>query len=154
MQIPGYRIQQVIGTGSVATVYLAKGERHGEPVALKLLPHHHDGDVDNTHIPAQSQDVQRFLREIKLIRTLVHPNVVRVLDAGSTVDGLYIVMEHVTGGGLGERDWRAVPGKFADSSSDVARSSTTTRVARQPRGRTATARTNDGQRTARSALPI
>jgi serine/threonine protein kinase len=82
-----YRIQEVIGRGGMATVALAEDVQLGRPVAVKLL-------ADN--LAADDGVRARFLREARLAGKLMHPNVVRVYDAGEDVRP-YFVMEHVEG---------------------------------------------------------
>ena len=91
MDIPGYRIQRQIGSGGSARVYLAMQHAFGRPVAVKVLS------------PQASRDEQqrtRFLAEAILARSLDHPNIVRVLDAGETAEVAYLVMEYIRGGDL------------------------------------------------------
>jgi serine/threonine protein kinase len=82
-----YRIQRVIGLGGMATVALADDVQLGRPVAVKLL-------ADN--LAADEGVRARFLREARLAGKLMHPNVVRVYDAGEDVRP-YFVMEYVEG---------------------------------------------------------
>lgn len=89
MDIPGYRIQRQIGSGGSARVYLALQHAFGSPVAIKVLT----GDASET-------ERKRFLAAGTVARTLDHPSIVRVLDAGETEDVAYLVMEYVRGGDL------------------------------------------------------
>jgi serine/threonine protein kinase len=82
-----YRIQRVIGRGGMATVALADDVQLGRPVAVKIL-------ADN--LAADEGVRARFLREARLAGKLMHPNVVRVYDAGEDVRP-YFVMEYVEG---------------------------------------------------------
>ncbi len=84
-----YRVTDVLGEGGMGTVYLATQE---EPVrrdvALKVIKL----GMDTRHV------VRRFEAERQAIAQMEHPNVARVLDAGSTSDGRpYFVMELVRG---------------------------------------------------------
>ena len=84
-----YRLEEPLGHGGMATVYLARDEELDRPVAVKLLAGSLAGDIALR---------ERFLREARLAARLSHPNVVGVYDAGETDDGRpYIVMEHVDG---------------------------------------------------------
>lgn len=85
-----YRVLHRIGRGGTGTVYL--GERadaeFGQRVALKLLR-----DAAGSRLL-----VRRFLRERHILARLDHPNIARLLDAGSTGDGRpYLAMEYVEG---------------------------------------------------------
>ena len=84
-----YRLEQPLGHGGMATVYLARDEQLDRAVAVKLL-------AENLADDATFR--KRFLREARLAARLSHPNVVNIYDAGETEDGRpYIVMEHVEG---------------------------------------------------------
>jgi serine/threonine protein kinase len=84
-----YRLEQPLGHGGMATVYLARDEQLDRAVAVKLLAEKLADDATFR---------KRFLREARLAARLSHPNVVSVYDAGETEDGRpYIVMEHVEG---------------------------------------------------------
>ena len=84
-----YRLEQPLGHGGMATVYLAYDEELHRQVAIKLLAEHLAGDADFR---------KRFLREARLAARLSHPNVVSVYDAGEAGDGRpFIVMEYVPG---------------------------------------------------------
>ena len=89
-RIGPYRIVREIGRGGMGTVYLAERDDHEyrKQVAIKLIR----GDVDSAVILA------RFRRERQILAELDHPNIARLLDGGTTADGIsYFVMEHVEG---------------------------------------------------------
>ena len=84
--IDGYRLIDVIGSGGMGTVYLAEqsGESFSHKVALKLIKRGMDTEAV----------LKRFLMERQILANLEHPNIARMLDGGSTPDGLpYFVME-------------------------------------------------------------
>jgi eukaryotic-like serine/threonine-protein kinase len=85
-----YRLIRVIGHGGMATVFEAE-RVHGtyeQRVAVKLLR----SGVDGAEI------ARRFQVEAQILSRLVHPNIARLLDAGTTNDGQpYLVMELVDG---------------------------------------------------------
>ncbi len=87
--IDDYRVAERLGRGGMGTVYLA--EREGEfsqKVALKVIRRGMDTD----------EIVGRFQMERQILAHLEHPNIARLLDGGSTRDGLpYFVMEHIDG---------------------------------------------------------
>src|SRR5580765_5039774 len=71
--VGGYRIESLIGSGGMGTVYLAEQETTGAKCALKVLD------------AARAQDVNfrtRFLRESRLVRALSHPAIGRINDQG------------------------------------------------------------------------
>ncbi len=65
-----YAIQEELGAGGIATVYLAHDLKHDRPVAVKVLRPE----------PAVSN---RLLRGITIAANLSHPNILPVLDSGS-----------------------------------------------------------------------
>jgi serine/threonine protein kinase/tetratricopeptide (TPR) repeat protein len=89
-RIGAYRIVREIGRGGMGTVFLA-ARADGEfekDVAIKVLKRGTDTD----------EIVRRFRSERQILAKLEHPNIARMLDAGSTEDGLpYFVMEFVDG---------------------------------------------------------
>ena len=79
-----YRIEEEIGRGGMASVYLAEDLRHGRKVAIKvLLP-----------APGRSYEPQRFLREIRIAARLSHPQILPVHDSGECDGLLYFVMPY------------------------------------------------------------
>ena len=89
-EIDGYTILETIGTGGMGTVYVAerRGEEFTQKVALKVIKRGMD-----THAV-----LKRFLTERRILADLDHPNIARMLDGGSTEDGVpYFVMEYVKG---------------------------------------------------------
>src|SRR5689334_21356803 len=89
-RIGAYRIVREIGRGGMGAVFLAAradGEFEKE-VAIKILKRGTDTD----------EIVRRFRSERQILAKLEHPNIARLLDAGSTNDGLpYFVMEFMDG---------------------------------------------------------
>ena len=87
-RLGGYRIDERIAQGSMASVYLAQHEVSGRNVALKVL---------DAHLTREAELRARFEREFEAARRLDHPNVVRVLDAGQDHQRLFIALEFVEG---------------------------------------------------------
>ena len=82
-----YRVERELGTGGMATVYLAHDLKHDRDVAIKVL--HPDLGA--------ALGSERFLSEIRTTARLQHPHILPLLDSGE-VDGLlYYVMPLVTG---------------------------------------------------------
>ncbi len=80
-----YRIEEEIGRGGMATVYLAEDLKHSRKVAIKVL------------VPAggaHSYEPQRFLREIRIAARLSHPQILPVHDSGEFDGMLYFVMPY------------------------------------------------------------
>jgi serine/threonine-protein kinase len=88
-----YAIDREIGSGGMATVYLARDLRHERQVAVKVLR----PDLAVTLGP------ERFHREIKIAARLQHPHILPLLDSGEADDFLYYVMPYVEGQSLRER---------------------------------------------------
>jgi tetratricopeptide (TPR) repeat protein len=82
-----YRIVRQLGHGGMGTVFLATRdtEEFQQRVAIKLV---RGGEAL----------VQRFRKERQILAALEHPNIARLIDGGTTADGLpYLVMEYVEG---------------------------------------------------------
>jgi len=88
-----YRLERELGQGGMATVYLAYDVANDRHVALKVL---------NPELAA-SLGADRFLREIEVGRTLLHPNIVGVLDSGSADGKLFYTMPFVEGASLRDK---------------------------------------------------
>lgn len=82
-----YEIERQIGQGAFATVYLARDTRHERSVALKVL------NAD----PSSETGELRFIREIRLLAGLQHPNILPLHDSGHVEALLYYVMPYVGG---------------------------------------------------------
>ncbi len=83
-----FQILSVIGRGGIGTVYRGRHVETGTLAAVKLLG------------PAPAADgnaARRLAREYEVLRTMDHPNVVRVYDAGVTDGYSYLAMELVEG---------------------------------------------------------
>jgi serine/threonine protein kinase/dipeptidyl aminopeptidase/acylaminoacyl peptidase len=85
-----YRIESILGHGGMGAVYRAArddGEFH-QVVAIKLV-----------RAAAESPEtMQRFRQERQILARLSHPNIARLLDGGSTDQGVpYLVMEFIAG---------------------------------------------------------
>lgn len=84
-----YDIGEVIGVGTVGTIYSAVNRDNGEQVAIKKL---HPGVCQDPLIRA------RFKRETVIMERLRHPNIVRSYGGGDDNGQLFYVMELVDGG--------------------------------------------------------
>jgi serine/threonine protein kinase len=88
-----YELLEPLGAGGMGVVYLARHRRLDKRVALKLLPAAARGSDDL---------IARFLREMKAIGDLDHPNLVEALDAGESDGTVYLAMKLVVGVTLGD----------------------------------------------------
>src|SRR5262245_151199 len=89
-RIGPYRVTRLIGRGGMGAVYEAErdDEQFRQTVAIKLIKRGMDTDFARG----------RFLRERRILASLDHPNIARLLGGGATPDGLpYFVMEFVAG---------------------------------------------------------
>ncbi|MGB1699200.1 MAG: protein kinase domain-containing protein, partial [Nannocystaceae bacterium] len=87
-----YRLDEVIGTGAMGRVYRATQTNLNKSFAVKVLHSHLTND-------AASRD--RFANEAHNVASLNHPNVVSVIDYGTTPDEMtYLAMEFVEGKSL------------------------------------------------------
>lgn len=90
LRLGAYRIVREIGRGGMGSVYLAvrADDEFHKQVAIKLIKRGMDTDFI----------VRRFRNERQILASLDHPNIARLLDGGTTEDGLpYFVMEYVEG---------------------------------------------------------
>jgi eukaryotic-like serine/threonine-protein kinase len=88
-RIGPYKLVKELGRGGMATVYLGRRDdgQFSKDVAVKLI-----GAVRSP------DSLRRFEEERRILATLEHPNIARLLDGGVTDDGLqYIIMEYVEG---------------------------------------------------------
>jgi serine/threonine-protein kinase len=88
-----YRTGRELGRGGMARVYLARDEKLGRDVAIKVLRPELSASLGH----------DRFLREIEIAARLRHPNIVPVHDSGEVGGALYFVMPFEEGPSLRER---------------------------------------------------
>lgn len=88
-----YRVEREIGSGGMATVYLARDPKHDRSVAIKVLRPE----------LAATLGAERFLREIEIASSLTHPHILPLFDSGEADGLLYYVMPYVEGESLRER---------------------------------------------------
>jgi tetratricopeptide (TPR) repeat protein len=86
-----YRLGRRIGAGAMGAVFLAEDETLGRQVAIKLIGSDLTGSGDRG---------ERFLREVRAVAKLRHPNIVSVHAAGEHSGFRYMAMEHVPGASL------------------------------------------------------
>jgi serine/threonine protein kinase len=91
--IPGFRIDGVIGHGGMGSVYLARQLSLDRPVALKVMSKTWASDA---------VFVARFIREAYAAAQLNHTNVVQIYDIGETQGLRYFSMEYVVGSSLAD----------------------------------------------------
>jgi serine/threonine-protein kinase len=89
-QIGAYKIEREIGRGGMGAVYLARraDQEFDKKVAIKLIKRGFDTE----------EIISRFRHERQILAALEHPNITRLIDGGSTDDGLpFLVMDYVEG---------------------------------------------------------
>ena len=88
-----YAIVRPIGAGGMATVYLANALQFDRQVAIKVMR------------PDLSQTVgaERFAREVRLVATLEHPNIVGTFDSGEADGHFWFAMPFIDGESLRQR---------------------------------------------------
>ena len=89
-----FQIIRILGRGGMGTVYLARDERLGRQVALKVLNPEEIGKDERHH---------RFLREARTAASIRHPNVATIYEVEDSPDRNYIVMEYCEGETLAQR---------------------------------------------------
>jgi serine/threonine protein kinase len=93
-QIPGLRVDRLIGEGGFGQVWSARRLADEQRVAVKIL---------HLELVRSIDALTRFQRELDAIQRLHHSNVVRALDHGTLGDGRpYLVLELITGPSLRE----------------------------------------------------
>jgi serine/threonine protein kinase len=88
-----YELLEPLGAGGMGEVYRARHVRLDKVVALKLLP---------ANSLQRKERLTRFLREMKALGSLDHPNLVEAYDAGESGDVVYLAMKLVEGADLGK----------------------------------------------------
>jgi len=88
-----YRIERELGSGGMATVYLAQDLKHEREVAVKVLRPE----------LAAALGSERFHQEIKIAANLHHPHILPLYDSGDADGFLYYVMPFVGGQSLRDK---------------------------------------------------
>lgn len=93
-RIGPWELVRELGRGGMGTVFLAvrADNEFQKRVAIKLIR----GDMETEFL------IRRFRKERQILARLEHPNIARLIDGGTTIDGLpYFVMEYVEGESMG-----------------------------------------------------
>jgi len=91
-----YWVEALLGRGGMGAVYLVRQESLGVLRALKVM-------LRSSDEQAYPGERERFIREAKLVASLKHPSVVRVIEAEWEGNLRWFSMEYVEGESLGER---------------------------------------------------
>lgn len=90
MEVVGgrYEVFRMLGQGGIGIVYLVHDRQRKEEVALKVL---------RPEFAKHELAMQRFVREVKAVKQIDHPGIVKVFDTGKLGDTLFYTMEYVEG---------------------------------------------------------
>ncbi len=84
-----YMLVRRLGEGAMGTVYVAHHHTLDQPIAIKLL---------HPWLAAEPKHRERFMREARAASRIEHPNVVEIIEVGTTPEGgVYLVMELLQG---------------------------------------------------------
>ncbi|XP_031437413.1 MAP/microtubule affinity-regulating kinase 3 isoform X3 [Clupea harengus] len=86
--VGNYRLLKTIGKGNFAKVKLARHILTGREVAIKI--------IDKTQLNPTS--LQKLFREVRIMKILNHPNIVKLFEVIETEKTLYLIMEYASGG--------------------------------------------------------
>ncbi|KAI8565795.1 hypothetical protein RHMOL_Rhmol03G0289400 [Rhododendron molle] len=89
-----YQIGRTIGEGTFAKVKLAVNTENRQYVAIKII---------DKHMVVENNLTNQVKSEIRTMKLLRHPNIVRIHEVIGTKTKIHIVMEYVSGGQLSER---------------------------------------------------
>ncbi|KAL2338604.1 hypothetical protein Fmac_013050 [Flemingia macrophylla] len=89
-----YQLGRTIGEGTFSKVKLGVNSKNGQKVAIKVL---------DKHMILEKNLKNQVKREIRTMKLLHHPNIVRIHEVIGTKTKIYIVMEYVSGGQLLDR---------------------------------------------------
>ncbi len=93
-ELGDYRIVERVGKGGMGEVYVAEDPRLERRVALKILP---------PDVATDAERLARFQREIKILASISHPNIVTVHSVDEVDDIHFFTMELVAGESLSAR---------------------------------------------------
>ncbi len=85
---PDYKIKRELGRGGMGVVYLAENKLMGRDEVLKVM---------GRHIMDRPGVLDRFLREIRAVARLRHPNIVTAYHATRLGESIVFAMEYVPG---------------------------------------------------------
>jgi serine/threonine protein kinase len=88
-----YSIERILAQGNSGMVFRATDTKDDRTVALKVL---------RTEFSANEEEMQRFVRAMKTMLPVRHPNLVAIYGAGKTGPYCWISMEHIEGQSMAE----------------------------------------------------
>ncbi|CAD8079357.1 unnamed protein product [Paramecium sonneborni] len=90
-----FSVSKMIGKGSFAKVYSAIKKENNIQYAIKAF--------SKIFMSQQSKGIESLLNEIKLMRKLNHPNIVKLYEVHETTNSIYFVLDMIQGGELLQR---------------------------------------------------
>ncbi len=91
--IPGYAMDEVLGSGGIGIVYKAHQTALNRVVAIKMVL---------TGLGSSATDVARFRSEAETVAKLAHPNIVQIYEVGELKNRPFLVLEYVENGSLAQ----------------------------------------------------
>ncbi|TKV98530.1 hypothetical protein SEVIR_9G565800v4 [Setaria viridis] len=89
-EVGEYKLQRLVGQGSFAKVFRAAHRRTGARVAVKA--------IDRRRVEKRVHE--GILKEREILKSIDHPNILRLLDTIDTTNMMYLVLEYCDGGDL------------------------------------------------------
>lgn len=89
--ISHFKLLEVLGEGGMGKVYKAIDKQDGKTIAVKIL---------NPHLLRDEENRRRLASEGRLLSSINHPNIVRVLEFGESAEHSFVAMEFLSGGTL------------------------------------------------------
>jgi WD40 repeat protein len=89
----GYAMERQLGRGGMGIVFLARSQKLGRHVAIKMI----------AHADGSQQVATRFQIEAEAIAKVQHPNIVQIFEVGESGGRFYLVLEFLPGGSLKDR---------------------------------------------------
>ena len=93
--VPGYALRREIASSNFSSVFLARSERFGGDVALKIM--------SRGSSPRELEDAERFRHEYDIISSISHRAIADIYEHGMLPDHQYLAMEYLPGGALRDR---------------------------------------------------
>jgi serine/threonine protein kinase len=93
-ELAGYHVLRELGRGGMSIVYLARQKNLDRLVALKMVLSDRSDDPEYR---------MRLRREAEAVARLQHPNIVQIYEVGEDRGRMFLSLEYVEGGSLGER---------------------------------------------------
>lgn len=100
-----YRIRHALGSGGMGATWLADDQGLGRSVVIKSI---------KPQLAARPDLRERFVREVHILLSLSHENIIRVLGGDLTADHPWYAMEHCARGNLGDARQELDQAKFLD----------------------------------------